>query len=66
MEIIREYNNASENATLDDMYGSECGLTITEFFAPCLPKDSNGDCQETFHNEIIDVISCGSQFNPLP
>lgn len=66
MDIIRDYNGASSTATLIDMYGSECTTNNFEPFAPCLPKDSNGDCQQTLHNQIIDVISCGSSFNPLP
>jgi hypothetical protein len=51
---------------LESIYGPECPSTNFEFLAPCLPKDLDGKCQETLHNEIIDVIPCFSSFNPLP
>ena len=66
MTKIRQYKNVPSNATLESIYGPECPSTNFEFLAPCLPKDLDGKCQETLHNEIIDVIPCFSSFNPLP
>lgn len=65
LSIVRAANSASSNATLSQMYPN-CNPTNFSFIGDCLPKDQDGNCQETIHNQIIDVISCGSSENPLP
>jgi hypothetical protein len=66
MDKIRQYKNVPSSATLESIYGSFCPSSNFEFLAPCLPKDLDGQCQETLHNEIIDVIPCFFSSNPLP
>lgn len=68
MTIVRQHNNFSSQpeSTLFDMYGSNCASSNFNFIGPCLPKDISGNCQETIHNKIIDVVSCPASENPLP
>jgi hypothetical protein len=66
LDLVRDKNSAATNATLEDMYSGQCNPTNFTLIGSCLPKDQNGNCQETIHNQIIDVISCGSSENPLP
>lgn len=66
LDLVRDKNNAATDATLEDMYSGQCHPSNFEFIGDCLPKDQNGNCQETIHNQIIDVVSCGSSENPLP
>jgi hypothetical protein len=58
--------NLPAGSTLADIYGSDCVPTNFELFAPCLPKQEDGSCQETIHNEVLDVILCPALDNPLP
>lgn len=68
LDVVRSYNQSSSSATLNDMYGLRCHPSDFEPLALCLPKDLEGNCQETIHNQILEVIPCGFQMpnNPLP
>ena len=67
MTLVRQKNNSSsQNSTLFEMYGPQCAISDFEFFGACLPQNIAGQCQETIHNKIIDVVSCPASKNPLP
>jgi len=67
MTLVRQKNNSSsQNSTLFEMYGSQCTVSDFEFLGDCLPQSISGQCQETIHNKIIDVVSCPASENPLP
>ena len=66
MAAVRQHNKflSQPDSTLFEMYGTQCASSNFNFIGPCLPKDLSGNCQETIHNRMIDVVSCPE--NPLP
>jgi len=64
LSIIRTHKGSS--GSLSQLYSSECSQFNFDLLAGCLPKDSSGNCQQTVHSQIIDIVSCGSFENPLP
>jgi len=64
LSMIRTHKRSS--GSLSQLYSSECSRFNFDLLAGCLPKDSNGNCQQTVHSQVIDIVSCGFFENPLP
>lgn len=64
IQRIKDYNGSTDD--ISAIY-SNCPSSNFEFLGDCLPKNQGGNCQQTVHSRVIDVIDCtSSSQNPLP